>query len=66
MPRLRSLTSILFETARTVDDAETRASGNRWRIERRVKTKVLDLTLRGTWPIPRRPTGQVPFQRVRL
>lgn len=40
MSRRRSLTSILFKTARTVDDVETLASGNPKRIERRVANKI--------------------------
>lgn len=40
MPRPRSLTSILFKTARSVDDVETLASGNPERMERRVKNRL--------------------------
>lgn len=51
MPRRRSLTSILFKTARTVDDIETLASGNPKRIERRAKNKLLGRVLgrAGLW-----------------
>ena len=47
MPRRRSLTSILFKAARTVDDMETLASGNPKRIERRAKNKLLSRVLGG-------------------
>lgn len=40
MARRRSLSSILFRTARTVDDLSTLASGNPKRIERRAKNKL--------------------------
>ena len=40
MPRRRSLTSILFRTARRVDDLEALASGNPKRTERRVKNQA--------------------------
>lgn len=51
MPRRRSLTSILFKSARTVDDIETLASGNPKRIERRAKNKLLGRVLgrAGMW-----------------
>jgi len=45
MPRRRSLTSILFKAARTVDDVETLAIGNPKRIERRAKNKLLGRVL---------------------
>lgn len=41
MPRRRSLTSLQFKTACTVDDIETLASGNPKRIEGRVKNKLV-------------------------
>lgn len=40
VPRRRSLASLLFRTARRMDDLEALASGNPKRIERRVKNKV--------------------------
>jgi len=51
MPRRRSLTSILFKTARAVDDVETLASGNPKRIERRARNKLLGRVLgrAGLW-----------------
>jgi hypothetical protein len=55
MRRRRSFTSILFKTARTLDDLETLASGNPKRIEGRVKNKLLGRVLgragfwRGLW-----------------
>jgi hypothetical protein len=45
MPRRRSLTSILFRTARRVDDLEALASGNPKRIERRLKNRLVGRTL---------------------
>lgn len=45
MPRRRSLTSLLFKTARRVDDLETLASGNPKRLERRVKNRLLGRAL---------------------
>jgi hypothetical protein len=45
MPRRRSLTSLLFRTARRVDDLEALASGNPKRIERRVKNRLLGRAL---------------------
>ena len=41
MPRRRSLTSLLFRTARRMDDLEALASGNPKRIERRVENRVV-------------------------
>jgi hypothetical protein len=40
VPRRRSLASLLFRTARRVDDLEALASGNPKRVERRIKNKV--------------------------
>jgi hypothetical protein len=45
MPRRRSLTSILFRTARRVDDIEALASDNPKRIERRVKNRIVGRAL---------------------
>jgi hypothetical protein len=45
MARRRSLTSILFKTARRVDDIDALASGNPERIERRAKNKLLGRVL---------------------
>lgn len=45
MPRRRGLTSILFKTARVVDDVATLAGENPKRIERRVKNKVVGRVL---------------------
>jgi hypothetical protein len=44
-------TSILFRTARRVDDLETLASGNPKRIERRVKNRLVGRALAraGLW-----------------
>jgi hypothetical protein len=41
MSRKRSLSSLLFRTARTVDDVEALASGNPKRIERRAKNRII-------------------------
>jgi len=41
VPRRRSLTSLLFRTARRMDDLEALASGNPKRIERRVENRVV-------------------------
>jgi hypothetical protein len=47
----RPLTSVLFKTARGVDDLEALASGNPKRIERRVKNRLVGraLALVGFW-----------------
>jgi hypothetical protein len=51
MARRRSLTSLLFRTARRVDDLETLASGNPKRVARRAKNKLLGRVLgrAGLW-----------------
>ena len=51
MPRRRSHASLLFRTARRVDDLEVLASGNHKRIERRVKNRLLGRALgrAGLW-----------------
>jgi hypothetical protein len=41
MTRRRSLSSILFRTARRVDDVEAIASGHPKRVERRIKNRVV-------------------------
>ncbi len=45
VPRRRSRASLLFRTARRVDDLEALASRNPMRIERRVKNKVVGQVL---------------------
>lgn len=45
MPDHRSLTSLVFRTARGEDDLEALASGNPKRIERRVKNRVVGRVL---------------------
>jgi len=49
--RRRSLSSLLFRAARRVDDAETIATGDAKRIERRVKNRVVGrlLAQAGFW-----------------
>ena len=51
MAHRRSLSSLLFRTARRVDDLEALTSGNPKRIERRVKNRVVGRVLRpaGFW-----------------
>ena len=45
MPRRRSLSSLLFRSARRVDDLEALASANPKRIERRMKNRVVGRVL---------------------
>ena len=45
MPRRRSLSSMLFRTARRVDDIQALASGSPKRVERRIKNRLVGRAL---------------------